>query len=151
MRSESSGGFRVVAEPCPVDSESAEGAQLATDGEVVALLGGREGEGIHVSADGGATFRRAMSTRSATAVTAGRLGGRPCAFAALYAPASGRATLCWIDATTGESLAIGHLDGDADEDGDPVRVTSLAWDPATETLWAGTPSGLRRFRRPASA
>jgi len=137
-----------MGEGWPVEPE---GSTIVTDGDVVVVLGRREREGIHVSADGGLTFRRARGTRTATAVTAGRLGGRPSAFAALYAPASGRTTITWIDATTGESLGIAHLDGDDDADGDPSRVTSLAWDPATDTLWAATPGGLCRFRRPASA
>jgi hypothetical protein len=148
FRSEPSGAFRRF------DAELVAGdrAQLESGGDVVALLD--LGSGVRVSADGGATFRRVTGCSRATAVTAGRLGGRPSAFAALFDAASGRTSLVWIDATSGDANVVAELssDQDLDEDLDDwTQVASLAWDAADETLWAAGAFGVRRFRRPPSA
>jgi hypothetical protein len=148
FRSEPSGAFRRLEE----ELVAGDRAQLASDGDVVALLD--PGSGVRVSADGGVTFRRVSGCSRATAATAGRLGGRPSAFAALFDAASGRTSLVWIDAASGDANVVAELSPDQDPDNELdewTRVLSLAWDAADETLWAAGAFGVRRFRRPPSA
>jgi hypothetical protein len=147
FRSEPSGGFSASSGEWPIEAEQ---IGIAGDGNVVVALD--PGRGVHVSPDGGLTFRRVRGTAGASAVTAGRLGARPSAFAALFDPACGRTALAWIDATTSDAFVVAHFGSESDEeDDDWARVTSLAWDPHAETLWAAGAFGLRRWRRPPSA
>lgn len=147
FRSEPSGGFTAVGASWPADAEV---PSLATHGDVVVAL--EPGALLRVSADGGVTFKPAARTTLATAITAGRLGSRPWAFAALFEPTSGRTALVSIDAATGDAFVIGYIEPEGDEDADEAcRVVSLAWDEGEETLYAAGEFGLARFRRPPSA
>jgi hypothetical protein len=148
FRSEASGAFKRLPAELTTDEQS----ELASDGDVVVLL--EPGLGVHVSADGGATFRRVAGSARATAVTAGRLGGRASAFAALFDTASGHTSLVWIDAASADAHVVSELSPDPeleDELEDWARVASLAWDVEDETLWAVGLFGARRWRRPPSA
>jgi hypothetical protein len=144
--SEPTGGFSPVGAPYAGESDA---LSIATHEDVVILLSA--GSGVSVSANRGASFETAPGCARATAVTAGRLGPRLSGFAALFDEASGRATLVWIDAATADAFAIATIEPGEDDADDLCRVESLAWDPHTETLWAGGAFGLRRFRRPPSA
>jgi hypothetical protein len=145
--SESSGGFSPIGSPYSGETDAPE---MVTREDAVILLS--PGHGVSVSANHGATFKAAPGCSRATAVAAGRLGTRLSAFAALFDRASGRATLVWIDAASAEVFAVATIEpSDEDDDDDFCRVESLAWDPHSETLWAGGLFGLRRFRRPSSA
>jgi hypothetical protein len=148
LRSEASGAFRPVGGEVTIEDD----ASLVSDGDVIVIL--ELGAGVRVSADGGVTFRRVPGSSRATAIAAGRLGGRLSAFAALFDAASGHTSLIWIDAASADAHIVSELSPDLDqEDGvdEWSRVSSLAWDPGDETLWATGPFGLRRFRRPPSA
>jgi hypothetical protein len=146
-RSGSSGGFSAVGPVWPPDTEVPE---LASSGDV--LVAHEVGSFLRVSADGGVTFRPVPGTSNATAITAGRLGQRPWAFAALFDPASGRAAIVSIDAASAEAAVIAHLEPDGDEEmEDAYRAVSLSWDESTETLYVAGEFGLTRFRRPPSA
>ncbi len=149
FRSEPSGGFSPVGAEWSIEAEH---TSIAGEGDIVALL--EAGRGVHVSTDGGVSFRRAAGTARATAVAVGRLGGRPSAFAALFDAASGHTSLAWIDAATACAYVISELSPGTDqdeEDDDWAMALSLAWDAAGETLWAAGAFGLRGWRRPPSA
>jgi hypothetical protein len=149
LRSEASGAFRSVGGDIAIE----DGARLVSDGDILAVL--ELGAGVRVSADGGVTFRRVAGSSRATAIAAGRLGGRLSAFAALFDAASGHTSLIWIDAATADAHVVSELSPDLDREDDELdewsRVSSLAWDANDETLWAAGPFGLRRWRRPPSA
>ncbi|HVW25990.1 MAG TPA: hypothetical protein VHC69_11520 [Polyangiaceae bacterium] len=148
FRSEASGAFRRLDEELAASDRT----ELASDHDVVVLLD--PGSGVRVSADGGVGFRTVAGCSHATAVTAGRLGGRPSAFAALFDAASGHASLVWVDAASGDAYVVSELSPDPDLDNDLdewTKVVSLAWDAAEETLWAAGAFGVRRWRRPPSA
>jgi hypothetical protein len=149
FRSEASGGFRKVSGDLGVETEA---PLLASDGDIIAAL--ERGAGVKVSADGGATFRRVVGSARATAVAAGRLGGRPSAFAALFDASSGHTSIVWIDATSADARVVAELTAGPDQEDDLddwTKIVSLAWDSAGETLWAAGSFGLRGFRRPPSA
>jgi hypothetical protein len=148
FRSEASGAFRRIGE----ELTASDNAELVSDNDVVALLD--PGSGVRISADGGVTFRRVSGCSRATALAAGRLGGRPSAFAALFDGASGRTSLVWIDASAGDAHVVSELVPDQGLDNELdewTKVVSLAWDASDETLWAAGAFGVRRFRRPPSA
>lgn len=148
FRSEPTGAFRRLS----TELTSDEHAELASDGDVVALL--EPGLGVRVSADGGVSFRRAAGSARATAVTAGRLGGRPSAFTALFDAASGHTSLVWIDAASADAHVVSELSPDPELENELdewAKVVSLAWDAEDETLWAAGVFGVRRWRRPPSA
>lgn len=144
--SEPSGGFSPVGTPYSGETDA---LVMASQEDASVLLS--PGHGVSVSASRGAAFKTVLGCSHATAVTAGRLGTRLSAFAALFDAASGRATLVWIDAVSAEAFAVATVEPSDDDDDDFCRVESLAWDPHTETLWAGGLFGMRRFRRPPSA
>ena len=147
LRSAPSGGFDAVGRDWSSDAEHLE---ISAAGDALAIL--EQSKGVRVSADAGATLQRARGTRPATAVTTGRLGGRSSAFTALFDPNSGRSTLVWIDPVSAEARSIAEVlpeDRD-DEDDDWARVSALAWDASTESLWAAGKFGLRRWRRPST-
>jgi hypothetical protein len=147
FRSEASGAFRRLAE-----LSADEHTELASEGDVVVLL--EPGLGVRVSADGGVTFRRVNGSARATAVTAGRLGGRASAFMALFDAASGHTSLVWIDAASADAHIVSELTPDPeleDELDEWAKVVSIAWDADDETLWAAGLFGARRWRRPPSA
>ena len=148
FRSAPSGGFTAVGGEWTFEVEH---LGLASDGDVVAAL--EPGHGVRVSIDQGATFRRVAGSVRATAVTAGRLGGRRSVFAALFDPASGRSAIVWVDAASADAYVVAELTPNVEDDDedDWAKVASLAWDPNTETLWAAGSFGLRRWRRPPSA
>jgi hypothetical protein len=148
LRSEASGAFRPVGGDITIE----DGATLVSDGDVIVIL--ELGAGVRVSANGGVTFRRVAGSSRATAIAAGRLGGRLSAFAALFDAASGHTSLIWIDAASADAHVVSELSPDLDQEDDLdewSRVSSLAWDADDETLWAAGPFGLRRWRRPPSA
>jgi hypothetical protein len=125
---------------------------VVSDGDVFVIL--ELGAGVRVSANGGVTFRRVAGSSRATAIAAGRLGGRLSAFAALFDAASGHTSLIWIDAASADAHIVSELSPDLDQEDDLdewSKVASLAWDADDETLWAAGPFGLRRWRRPPSA
>jgi hypothetical protein len=151
MRSEPSGAFRAVG-TVGGDLSIEEDAVIASDGDVIAIL--EAGSGVRVSADSGVTFRRVSGSSRATAVTAGRLGGRASAFAALFDAASGHTSIIWVDAATADAHIVAELlpDLESEEELDDwARVLSVAWDADEETLWVAGIFGVRRFRRPPSA
>jgi hypothetical protein len=148
FRSEASGAFRRLSAEIALDDH----AELASEGDVAALY--EPGLGVRVSADGGVTFRRVDGSARATAVTAGRLGGRASAFMALFDAASGHTSLVWIDAASADAHIVSELSPDPELESDTddwAKITSLAWDAEDETLWATGIFGVRRWRRPPSA
>lgn len=148
FRSEASGAFRPVGGDITLEED----ARIVSDGDVVVILD--PGVGVRVSSDAGLTFRRVVGSSRATAVAAGRLGGRLSAFASLFDIASGHTSLIWIDAGSADAHVVAELSPDLDQDDDLddwSRISSLAWDAGDETLWAAGPFGLRRWRRPPSA
>jgi hypothetical protein len=147
FRSQPSGGFTAAGGEWGLELDR---VVLSSDGTTVAAL--EPDLGVQVSVDGGARFRRVPGTARATAITTGRLGSRPSAFTALYDPTSGRSTIVWIDAASATGYVVSDLAPPDDEsDDDYTRVTALAWNAGTETLWATGKFGLARWRRPPSA
>lgn len=144
LRSEATGGFTAAA---LFSSDDPEGTTLSVAGSIVVAL--EPDLGVRVSADGGAVFRRVAGARSATAVAAAMIAGRPSAFVALFDPTTVRTSLACVDASTGDSVTIADIE--SSDDDEFTRVLSLSWDPQTETLWAAGTFGLRCFRRPPSA
>jgi hypothetical protein len=144
FRSEATGGFTAAA---LFSSDDPEGTTLSVAGTVIVAL--EPDLGVRVSADDGAVFRRVAGGRSATAVTAAMIAGRPSAFVALFDPTTVRASLACVDAGTGDSVTVADIE--SSDDDEFTRVLSLGWDPQTETLWAAGTFGLRCFRRPPSA
>jgi hypothetical protein len=72
-------------------------------------------------------------------------------FAALFDTEAESSKIAYIDAATGDAVLIASVDSSDDEADGYARVSSLAWNEHTETLWAAGLFGLRCFRRPTSA
>ncbi len=147
FRSATSGGFTAIHGEWPFE---ADGIELVTEGDIVALL--ERGRGVHVSIDGGGNFQPVAGLARATAVCAGKLSGRRSTFAALFDPPSGRTSLVWVDAASPAAFVIATLSPHSeDDDDDWAKVLSLTWDHNTESLWGAGKFGVRRWRRPPSA
>lgn len=149
LRSEPSGGFAAVGREWPREADP---VAICADGDVAALLDGARS--IHVSCDAGSTFRRAEHCIGGTAIAVGHVGGNPCAFAALLDPSEMRSVIVLIDARSAEAQTIAYIDitsYEEDDNDDGARVSSLAWDEHTGTLWAAGGFGMKRFRSPPSA
>lgn len=146
LRSEPTGGFSVVNVNWHNDSE---GQAIAAHGDVIGTFDSERG--VLVSADGGRSFRAAAGLHGATAVAAARVGGRPVVFAAVFDSSSETTKIAYIDAVSAEAVIVAGVDASDDETGEHARVSSLAWNEGTETLWAAGPFGLRCWRRPTSA
>lgn len=149
LRSEPSGGFATVGRDWPREADP---IAICADGEVAALLDAARN--IHVSCDAGSTFRRAEHCTGGTAIAVGHVGGRPCAFAALLDANEMRSTIVLIDARSAEAQSICYVDVtsyEEEDNEDGARVSSLAWDEHTGTLWAAGGFGMKRFRSPPSA
>jgi hypothetical protein len=148
LRSAPSGGFAATGGEWTFESERVD---LVAAGDIVSVL--EQGRGVRVSADGGATFHVTAGTARATAIAAGRLGGRRSVFAALFDANSGRSALVWIDATCADARTIAEIlpDLGEDQEDDWAKIDALTWDPSSETLWAAGSFGVRRWRRPPSA
>lgn len=150
VRSEPSGGFATIGRDWPHDADP---IALCAEGDVAVLLDAARR--VHVSSDAGSTFRHSDRCTGATAVAVGHVGGRPCGFAALLDASETRSTIVFIDARSAEAQTIAHIDVTSDEEeddqSDDARVSSLAWDEHTGTLWAAGGFGMKRFRSPPSA
>jgi hypothetical protein len=146
VRSESTGGFTSTGATLRGDAKN---LVVVAHADVVAVLD--PGRGVQVSADGGRSLRHVEGSARATAVAAGLVAGRPIVFAALFNPATETAKIALMDAASAEAVVVAGIDPDDNDDGDFSRVTSLAWNEYTETLWGAGAFGLRCWRRPPSA
>jgi hypothetical protein len=146
LRSEATGGFGLTGATLRTDGKN---PSVAAHGDVVAVLD--PDRSVHVSADGGRSFRSVVGSARATAIEAGLVAGRPVVFAALFNPATETTNIAYVDAASAEAVLVATVDAGDHDDGDRARVVSLAWNEHTETLWGAGAFGLRCWRRPPSA
>lgn len=103
--------------------------------------------GAALSVDGGATFRSLSGLTGATALAAGRLGGRPVAWLALFREAAGETELVSLDLDHERALRVARVNPDDAELGE-ARVEALGWDDVAGRLWAVGSFGLGSFSPP---
>ncbi len=111
------------------------------------LLLSNPDRGVALSTDGGTTYRRLPGLAGTTALTAGRLGGRPAAWLALYSEADETTDLVFLDLDREQPLRVARVSAGNPEVGG-ARIVALAWDDAAGRLWAAGELGVGAFSPP---
>lgn len=111
--------------------------------------------GTVLSRDGGRTFAIVPGCVGACALAAGIVGGKASVWTGVYRETEDVTDLVQIDAETLEAAVIARVEPgqgpgnlDPSETVEQAKISGLAWDPASERLWAAGTFGLVRLAPP---